>query len=156
MTVIATPRNFHTKFKFLVEIDGFGSAAFQACSELAVEAAEITYYEGGAIVPDKQPGRLTFTDITLDRGATSDKDMFEWMKQVGDAAKNAGRRNPDYKRNLDIVQLERDGTVLRRWRVEGAWPKKFVGGAWDNNSDENAMEQIVLAIDSFDLVANNG
>lgn len=152
MTMYAQPRHFHTKFKFLVEVDGFSSAGFQTCSELSSEFAEISYYEGGAIIPDKQPGRMTFADITLGRGATTDHDMYDWLRQCGLASANAGLPSPLFKRGGDIRQLDRAGITLRRWRLHGAWCKKFVAGAWDNNTDENVMEQITLAYDYFELV----
>jgi phage tail-like protein len=151
MAVVGEEKNFHTKYKFVVEIDGFASAAFQSCSELSVEAAEITYYEGGAIIPDKQPGKLTVADITLSRGATLDHDAYDWFAQVGDAAQNAGLKTPQFKRNLTIVQLDRDGSAMLRWRIFGAWPKKFVVSDWDNEADEVAIEQLVLAIDRFEM-----
>jgi phage tail-like protein len=151
MAVTGTPRIFHVKWKFLVEIDGFGYAGFQSCSELSVEAAETQQYEGGVIIPDKQPAKLTIADITLMRGATDDLDMFRWMQEVGDASKNAGLAPPAFKRTLTIVQQGRDGRTQRRWRVFGAWPKKFVAGDWDNDSDDNVIEQLVLAIDRFAL-----
>ncbi len=34
-----------------------------------------------------------------------------------------------YKRSLDIIQRERDGSTLRRWAVVRAWPVKFIAGA---------------------------
>ena len=42
MAVIGTPRSFHKKFKFVVEIDGFQHAGFQKCSELSVEVASFS------------------------------------------------------------------------------------------------------------------
>lgn len=152
MGVIGTPRTFHKRFKFVVEIDGIASAAFQSCSELSVEVAEVDHWEGGAVIPDKTPGRVTFADITLERGATNDRDMWDWLKEVVDASANSGLVDPNYKRNLDIVQQERDGSTLRRWTVSNAWPKKFVGGSWDNNTDETNIESVTLAFDTFDLV----
>lgn len=152
MAVIGEPRSFHEKFSFLVEVDDFGSAGFQSCSELSAEVAEISYYEGGALIPDKQPGRATFADLTLERGATKDRDTYDWFLEVVNAARNAGLVSPDFKRNLTIVQLNRNGEPVRRWRVYGAWVKKFVAGAWDNNSDEHVMEQLVLAFDYFELI----
>jgi phage tail-like protein len=150
MAVIGQPRSFHKKFKFIVEIDSIAHTGFQKCSELSVEVAKVEYSEGGALIPDKSPGRLTFADITLDRGATSDQDLYTWMKQVADAAANTGLVDPKYKRNLDIVQQDRDGTALRRWRLTGAWPVKFVGGEWDNETDENVIESVTLTFDFFD------
>jgi phage tail-like protein len=151
MPVIGNPRTFHKKFKFIVEIDGLASAGFQKCSELSVEVANVQYYEGGALIPNKSPGRLTFADVTLERGATSDKDLFDWLTQVADAAANAGLNEPEFKRNLDIVQQDRDGSTLRRWSLTGAWPVKFVAGDWDNEADENVIESVTLTYDFFEL-----
>ena len=151
MPVIGNPRTFHKKFKFIVEIDGVVSAGFQKCSELSVEVANVQYYEGGSLIPNKSPGRLTFADVSLERGATSDKDLFDWLTQVADAAANAGLNEPEFKRNLDIVQQDRDGSTLRRWSLNGAWPVKFVAGDWDNEADENVIETVTLTYDFFEL-----
>src|SRR5512145_3080631 len=112
MTIVGNPRSFHKKFKFIIEIDGVASAGFQKCSELSVEVAKVEYYEGGSLIPNKSPGRLTFADVTLERGATSDEDLFDWFADVADASSGLGLIDPDYKRNLDIVQQDRDGQTL--------------------------------------------
>jgi len=152
MAVSGTPRSFHKRFKFIVEIDDVASAGFQKCSELSVEVANVQYFEGGTLIPNKSPGRLTFADVTLERGATSDKDLFDWLTQVADASANAGLNEPEFKRNLDIIQQDRDGSTLRRWRLSGAWPVKFVAGEWDNEADENVIESVTLTYDFFELV----
>jgi phage tail-like protein len=154
MPVIGQERTFHTKFKFVIEIDGLVSAAFQKCSELSIEVAKIEHWEGGVITPDKQPGRLTFADITLERGATIDRDFFDWMLDVANAARQGGLITPDFKRNGEIVQLDRDGATMRRWRFVRAWPMKYIAGDWDNGADENVIEKVTLAYDRFDLVRN--
>ena len=151
MTVIGNPRSFHKKFKFIVEIDGVASAGFQKCSELSVEVANVQYFEGGSLIPNKSPGRLTFADVTLERGATMDRDLFTWLEMVAVAAANAGLNEPAFKRNLDIVQQDRDGSTLRRWSLTGAWPVKFVAGEWDNEADENVIESVTLTYDFFEL-----
>jgi phage tail-like protein len=159
MPVIGAPRTFHDKFKFLVQVDGFDSAAFNKCSELSVEAAKIEYNEGGTLIPNKSPGRLTFSDVTLERGATQDDDMFAWFEEVADssimssliagAGLGAGLLDPLFKRDLDIVQQDRDGATLVRWRVFQAWPVKFVAGEWDNDADEKTIEMVTLTYDFF-------
>lgn len=151
MAVIGTPRTFHKRFKFVVEIDGIASAAFRSCSELSVEIAKVEHHEGGVIIPDKTPGRVTFTDVTLERGATIDRDMWDWLLEVANVAANSGQLDPTYKRNLDIVQQERDGSTVRRWRLSNAWPVKFIAGDWDNETDENNIESVTLTYDSFEL-----
>ena len=152
MPVIGQPRSFHKKFKFIVEIDGVAHAGFQKCSELSSEVALVQYYEGGSLIPNKSPGRVTFADVTLERGATTkDFDLYNWYKQVVKVSANTGLVDDQYKRNLDIVQQDLDVKTLRRWRLTNAWPMKYVAGDWDNESDENNIEKVTLAYDLFDL-----
>ena len=141
MTVLGTPRTFEKKFKFIIEIDGFTSSGWNKCSELSAELGVVSYREGGSLVPTKDPGLLNFTDVTLERGATTDRNAFEWFKEVADAANNGGSglNNPAFKRNLDIVQLDRDGSEVRRYRLQGAWPNKVVIGEWDKKQPESFL-----------------
>lgn len=153
MPIVGNPRRFHHKHRFIVEIDGIAHAGFQKCSELSAEAAEITYYEGGSITPYKSAGKLSFPNITLERGAAfADSDLYLWFLQVADAAANAGLADPLYKRTFDIVQLDRDGTEMRRYTVYGAFPVKFTAGSWDNEADEVVIEMVELAMESWEVV----
>ena len=155
--VLGAPRTYQKKFKFyvrLVDPDvGPVDAGFQSVSELSVEAAKVEHFEGGVVIPDKTPGRLTYSDVTLERGATGDAVLYNWMRQVGDAAFMGSEVvEPGYKRNLDIVQLDRSNKIMRLWRLYNAWPQKFVGGEWDNDSDENVIESVTLSYDFFELI----
>lgn len=156
--VFGNARSFHKKFKFVVDIDGFesqpglGGTAFQKCSELSYEIAKVEYSEGGSLIPDKSPGRLTFADVTLERGVTSSQEMYDWATDVADAASNSGLKDPSYKRTVDIVQQDRNGATLRRWRLFNAWPTKFTAGEWDNEADENVIEMLTLTYDVFELI----
>jgi phage tail-like protein len=151
MAITGKPRSFFKRFAFLVEVEGVASAAFSKCSELSVEVAKVEYYEGGSLIPNKSPGRLTFSDVTLERGATLDRDLFNWFQDVAVTSSGLGLPDPSYKRNLDIVQQDRDGKTLRRWSLYRAWPIKFVAGEWDNGSDENVIESVTLTYDYFEL-----
>ncbi len=148
MPVLGSPRSFFKRFSFVIEAE-LASAAFQKCSELSVEVTSVEYHEGGSLIPNKSPGRMKFADVTLERGATKDLDLFNWFSQVANAAANAGLVEPRFKRDVDLVQLDRDGSTLRRWTLSGAWPIKFVAGAWDNESDENVIESVTLTYDFF-------
>jgi phage tail-like protein len=152
MAILGNPRSFHKKFKWVCEITGVGSSGFQKCSELSVEVAKIEYWEGGVLLPNKSPGRLTFADVTLERGATRDRDLFDWFQDVAITSSGLGLTDNHYKRSLDIVQQDRDGTTLRRWSLSGAWPVKFVAGDWDNEADENVIESVTLTFDHFALI----
>lgn len=149
-TNIGKPRSFHKKFKFIVDWDGFDISAWTKCSELSIEIAKIEQWEGGSNIPNKSPGRVTFSDITLERGATQDESCFNWMKTVIDVAANSGEVDDEYKRQGDVGQLDRDNKTIRKWRITNGWPTKFVAGDWDNTADENVMESLTITYDLFD------
>lgn len=150
MPVIGVPRIFHKKFSFAVQIDAFTYAGFQKMSALEVEVAEIKQYEGGSLIPDKSAGRVEFKDITLERGATTaDWDAMIWFSSVMVAPFGVGFRDPAYKRNLQVFQLERDGLPAKHFMLIGAWPKVFTAGEWDNTVDENVIEKMTLCYDYF-------
>ncbi len=148
--VLGTSRTYHKKYKFLVEIDGVTVAGFAKCSELSAEVAVTEQFEGGSLTPHQSPGRVKYTPVTLERGATDDQDLWDWFKEVIDASSGVGEDDPAFKRNVTIVQQSRSGKRIRLWRLDEAWPTKFVGGEWDNSSDENVMESVTLTYRTFD------
>lgn len=153
MPVVGNPRIFHKKFAFVVEIERVASAAFTKMSSLEAEIAKVEQWEGGALIPDKSPGRVTVTDVTLERGvANGDSDLYQWWLEVVRMSANSGLPTPFYKRQVDTIQLDRDATVLRRWILDGSWPTKMVVGEWDNEADENVIEMCTLTFDTFDLI----
>lgn len=152
MAIIGRPRSFHHKHKFLVQVPLLGSMGFAKCSELSFEVANSQHWEGGRLIPHKSPGRVTFADVTLERGATRDRDLYDWALEVARVAAGVGLVDNAYKRHVDVVQQDRDGSTLRRWALFSAWPVKFVAGEWDNDSDEVVIESVTLTYDYFDLV----
>src|SRR4029077_14131909 len=98
------PRSFHKKFKFVYEIDGFNFFGFQKCSELSAEIAKIEYHEGGALLANKSPGRVTIPDLTIERAATADNDLCVWFSECVDLITQLGLREDQIKRNGDVSQ----------------------------------------------------
>jgi phage tail-like protein len=153
MPILGTPRTLAKRFAFGIEIDGIAHSGFSTCSELSVEVAKVEYWEGGRLIPHKSPGRMTFADVTLERGATRDRDLYDWLNEVVQVASGLGLVANKYKRNLDIVQQDRDGSTMLRRSLYGAWPIKFVAGAWDASSDEALIESVTLTYDYWELSA---
>jgi phage tail-like protein len=151
-------RYVQTKHKFLVQCkSNLTSAAFQSCSELSYEIAKIEYHEGGALIPIKTAGRMTFTDVTLSRGVSLNRDFDTWGKKVADASKNGnglvgglGLAYPGYKVDDVVIQeFNLDNSLKFEWTLFGAWPQKYVAGDWDNSVDEVVIEQLVLTYDFY-------
>src|SRR5579862_8356039 len=156
MATAGISKNLDHQHLFVIEIDGFKSAAFSECSELSAEIGKVEHYEGGSVLPNKSPGLLKVADITLKRGVSSDSDFFLWFSSViamvaaGVGSSAIGLADGRYKRNFDIVQLDRDGTELKRWTNYGWWPIKGVFGKWDAKAEEVVIEELTLTGDYFD------
>lgn len=150
--IIGTPRIFRKEYKFLVEIDDVAYAGFQKCEGLVGKVGVTMHREGGSIIADKSPGLAEFDDLVLERGACQDQDLYNWFKNVLNASAGTGLADPAFKRLLDIVQQDRDSSELERYRVVNAWPREFSPGKWDNNSESNRIERVVLAYDYFERV----
>ena len=118
MAIRGITRDFYTKFTFTVEIAGVTWAGFQTCSEIRIQTAKIEHWEGGVLIPDKSPGRVTVPDVTLTRGATQDVDFYEWVGEVVEAG--SVLTGAEFKRSVDIVQKDRRGVELRRWTLVNA------------------------------------
>lgn len=157
MPVIGVPREVHGRFKFAIEIDGFQAAFFQRMSELSVEAGVVEYREGGSLIAIKQPGLLTFPAVTLERGTSLDADFDAWMLEVADASAGTppgvGLNAPAFKRNLSLIQRDRDNSELLRYDLFNAWPSKYVAGEWDNTANEVTIEMLQLEYDFFQRIA---
>jgi len=144
------PTRWYDKFMFLVEIDGIVRAGFTTCTELAVEAANVEYKEGGRRHPHNSPGTVKFPELTLTRGATNDFDLYNWFKDTYDAASGVGLDTPDIYRTFDIIQMNLKREVEERYTVYDAYARRFAAGDWDNNADEKRMESVVIQPDYWE------
>lgn len=147
---MGVPANWDKKFSFVVEIDGVARAAFARSSEIAGESNNVAYREGGRLHPHNAPGTVTFPELTLERGATDDYDLYNWFRDCYDAAAGTGLVPPDLFRTLDVVQLDRAGEELKRFRLYKAYCRRWSSGDWDNDADEVRIETVVIVYDYFD------
>lgn len=156
MAVVGTPRVYHKQFSFIVEIEKVRSAFFKSCSDIKASVAVVEQWEGGRLIPDKSAGRVTVEDVTLERGAAKgDSDLYKWWLDVVKISANIGIIDIGYKRDCDVIQLDRNGNANRRWLLDNAFPREFTAGSWDNDSDENVVEMVVLAYDAPELTQDN-
>lgn len=155
MTVVGTPRSYDKKFLFAVEIDGLEVAWFETCSSLEAEIGVVEQHEGGGInVADQSPGKVKFPAVTLGIGATDNEELYNWWLQVIDAEgggeRGTGEPDDSYKKQVRILQKDRDGTEKRRHTLYKAWPSKYKAGEWDAKAEENVIEEITLTYLRFD------
>ncbi len=122
----AVPRNFS------VLIDGV-EIGFAAISQLAsLSVAE----------PSRGRARLThrYANVVLRRALGGDRRLYAWREAI-----MAGGRD---RRRVEIRPLDEDFSPTRsRWILEGAWPCRWAGPAFDASATEIAMEEIELVFE---------
>ncbi len=161
MALPANPyvRKIFAKHKFLCEVPArIASGAFNKCSELKKSTAKIEYHEGGAIIPIKDGGRVTYSDATLARGTSKSQEFHDWCNKVNDATIavggsstgfGRGQISPEFKDDVGIVQLDRDNSRPKEHHLVEAFPIDYVAGDWDNGVDEVVIETLTLTYDWF-------
>ena len=132
-------------FNFLVEIDGIGSAAFKSVSGLSAEVEVIEYRSGADTLTSSRtlPGRVRYANVTLKRGITTSRDLWDWWRTVVEG--NAQRRN------VAIVLLDDSRNAVLRWALRDAWIVKIEGPELDAEGNEVAIETVELAHEGLEL-----
>jgi phage tail-like protein len=131
-------------FSILVEIDGVGSV-FTEVESLGSESEVVEALEGGLNLEGglKLPGRVRFPNVTLRRGLTSDRTLWDWRQAVVEGG--------SYRREVVIALLDAAGRPFLRWRLHGAWPAKWELAELDASKNELAIETVELAHDGLEL-----
>jgi phage tail-like protein len=134
----------YRNFRFVVDIDG-NRAGFTSVSGLAAEAEVIEYREGwdGLTSTRKLPGRVKYPNVTLRRGVTTDRFLWDWWKMI-----LAGTVQ---RRNVGIILLDDDRNEVLRWSLNEAWIAKIEVSDLDAEGNEVAIESIELAHEGLEL-----
>ena|SRR6266545_1741622 len=134
---MATRVDPYRGFNFLVELDGITNAGFQECGGLDVSTDPIDYRDGSdPLHVRKLPGLNKFSAITLKRGLTDSKDLWDWRNTVIE-----GRTE---RKNGSIVLLDEKGQEKLRWNFVNAWPSKWTGPAFNSTGNSVAIESLEL------------
>lgn len=141
----AARRDPFKSYSFLVEIDGIALAAFTSVSGLGAAAEVIEYREGSDPVSSsrKLPGRVKYPNVTLKRGITASRELWEWWQTVVDG--------PVQRRNVAIVLLDDSRTPVLRWLLRNAWVARIETSELDASKNEIAIETVELAHEGLDF-----
>lgn len=127
------------QYNFRVEIDGITRAGFKECSGLETTQDPTDYREGSdlGLTMRKLPGLISYSNITLGRGITTDHELWDWRKKLMGGTAD--------RRNLSIVLMDDAGNDVIRWNLRNCWPTKWSGPSFDATSNEVAIETLELA-----------
>jgi phage tail-like protein len=110
-------------YTFQIEIDSITIAAFKEVGGLSSETEVIEEKQntkGGKLVVKKTPGYHKWGDITLKRGVTSDKSLWEWRKKV-----EQGNIVDARKHGSVVIYDYKTGEEKLRFNFTNAWPSKM-------------------------------
>ena len=132
-------------FNFVIEIDGVPRGAFSEVGGLTAEGDSADYREGTDVQPNvrKLVGLRKYTNITLKRGYTADKVLWQWYTNIFNGM-------PD-RRNVTIVLLNERREPVLRWNAENAWINKIEGPALKASGNDVAMESVELVHEGLTL-----
>jgi phage tail-like protein len=146
--------NYIHRWNFKIERGGVEIAKMRTCSEINWEAQDVNIDEGGNPLTHKEPGKIEVPDVTLERGAGIDEEFHDQAARTIDFINRGGDTVDVLKDDYDIVELDRDGTEVRRKTLRNAYVKGYSHGEWDATANEVLIQKIVLRYD-FPLLATS-
>lgn len=131
-------RDPYHSFRFVVQIDGITRAGFRECSGLDSSQDPVEYREGNEpLTARKLPGLNKYSNISLKRGVTDDKDIWTWRKKAIDGQVE--------RKNGSIILMDDAGEEKVRWNFVNGWPTKWTGPTFNATANEVAIETMDIA-----------
>lgn len=132
-------------FRFYVELQGVVAAEFLECSGLSMEREVREYAEGGVNgFVHRLPGRVRYSNITLKRGITYSRDLWDWYCR--------GQHDGRVKyANLSIILGNPEGRKSKQWNVIKAYPVKWTGPSLNTETMQVASETLEIAHHGLEL-----
>ncbi|HEX6323550.1 MAG TPA: phage tail protein [Vicinamibacterales bacterium] len=132
-------------YNFILEIDNIPKGAFSEVGGLTADGDSVDYREGTDMQPNvrKLSGLRKFVNLTLKRGYTQDRSLWQWYVNVMNGI--------DDRRNVTIVLLNERRQAVLRWHAENAWINKIEGPSLKASSNDVAMESLELVHEGLTL-----
>ena len=136
----------YAQFNFIVELDGIDVAGFTEIGGIAAESDIIEYREGAdQPTARKLPGLLTYSNITLKKGYTTNTELWDWRKTTlhGMTERKGGA----------IILLDEARQPVLRWNFVNGWVSKYEGPGLNSTTNEAAIEAIEISHEGVELEA---
>jgi|TARA_B100000315_G_scaffold97056_1_gene89244 phage tail-like protein len=127
---------------FALDVDGVVSAFFKDASGFNNSSEVVTHQAvdaSGKSVIQKIPGDLNWEDITLSRGITDDKALWDWRQKVIDGDVAGARANGS------IIMYNQANEEISRFNFVNGWPSAWKGPDVSSEDQSVAVEAITIA-----------
>src|SRR5258708_1670993 len=135
-------------YSFGLEFDGVMIKQITEVSGLKMEQDVIELKQNtkdGKYAIKKLPGRWKAGEVTLTRGLTGDTSFEKWVKdsQLGKMA--------SVRKGGAIIVYDYEGKAIKRYKMEGAWPKSLEIGSLKAGDTSVLTEKLVLTYERLEV-----
>lgn len=128
--------------RFLVEIDGIASTAFETVAGLESEVHVLEYRSGNfKSTSMKIPGQARYSNIILRASIHDMNELWNWYQDI-----LAGNLN---SKNMVITLLDSSFNPVVRYKFVNAWPCAWRGPELLAQESEVAMEEVEITFERF-------
>ncbi|HET7539657.1 MAG TPA: phage tail protein [Polyangiaceae bacterium] len=141
---MATRANPYGVFNFKVDFANGVTASFSEVSGLDSEQGVIEYRTGeDDTVMSKHPGLRKHSNVVLKRGIIGTTNLWAWREQVMNGIGNTDDTEGKAQVTVHLLNEKREPVVT--WKLNKAWPVKWVGPSLAASKNETALETLELA-----------
>jgi phage tail-like protein len=143
MSEISSTSDPPAGFNFILDVQGM-RAGFAEVDGLTSDTDIIEYRDGHVdITVGRIPRIQKHVNITLKRGVTNNKGLWEWRKQVIEAGIQ--------RLNGTITLLDESRKLAIVWKFFEGWPCKWIGPPINDQESGIAIEEMVVAVETLEL-----
>jgi len=111
----------------------------------------------------KTPGLVRYEPVTLKRGVTKSRELYDWLRLVNDELAllsvanelskdftKGPKQSENFRKDVVIEVLNREGVAIKGWYLFNAWPTSYKPGDDLNaQSEEKLVEELTLTYELF-------
>jgi len=132
-------------YNYRVEIDNAAVAGFSEASGLSFNIDPVEYREGTDVNMHvrKLTGLRKFSNITLKRGYTDNRELWNWYL--------TGLNGAVERRNGAIILQDEDRTAVLRWNFEAGWITKYESSNLSASSNDVLIETNEICVERVEI-----
>lgn len=144
MTAANSRNDPYRNHNFIVEIEGIAASGYYSVEGMGTITEVVDYREGSeATKVRKLPGLRKYSNITLKRGFTDNRDLWDWRKKVinGVTERRAG----------SIIILDESRQEVSRINFQEAWPCRWSISGLSAEENDPLIEEIEIVVEDLRL-----
>lgn len=148
------PGNPRQGWQFEVRVNGFEAAVFQKAKIPEPEIEIDEFNPAGSVRSTKYAGRRKIGDCTLEKGMfadSSDLNAWNWLTSAVNTLTGDQGDPAAYKRDVEIVHVNRVGTRIQTYLLKGAFCSKISWSDNEGGSSEHMVETLTLTVDDMEV-----